>query len=673
MNRRLTCPLLRLTMRQVHPAGFALALVLMLSALALIFGCAGGTDIGNPEGNFSSDAGLKSYITDQYAQSALPESLKTDAMDGVSQPVTDNPKYADLADYSETSVREPGVDESNDKSDKVKTDGTYLYVAGASAVHVVEAGTTIGLREAARIPVNGSVDSLYLYGTALVVLYTPENGAGDFWAGSDEAAAPTDIGVPEWLPVNSRIGILTVDIHDPENPAIQKDFQAEGSLVDSRLNNHVLHVVTQFLPDLPPLELWHDGTQAGSSQTAQDNRQLLESMSLDDFIPAVTVYDAGGQIIRQGRLVDTENFLKPENPGGGSVVAVITLDLADPSGDFASVGFVCDVHHIYASTNALYLIATRYDDVNSEFAATGDSPFQTIIHRMDLSGENVTYAASGDVPGQVLNSFSMSEYGGVLRIATTTGYVWDGSAQNHVYCLQQQNKTLTIIGRLENLASGERVTAARFIGNQGFLSTSAETGTILTLNLSNPENPSAAGELKAPGVVAAIYPIGDPLILTIGKAAASDGDGVWYQGVQMSLFDVSDITAPKLLDTTTIGDRGTESEALYNYKALTFQPEKNLLALPVALFEHQAPAISPSDTGMPAFNGLYVYEITGGKTFQDRGRIPVMADATGTNGNADWLRGVFMDNRVVAVSADEVIAAELPGLTEPFDSVMLLE
>ncbi|MDO9262554.1 MAG: beta-propeller domain-containing protein [Desulfosalsimonadaceae bacterium] len=669
MNRRLTCPLLRLTMRQVHPVGFAPALVLMLSTLALIFGCAGGTDIGNPEGNFSSDAGLKSYLVDQYAQSALPESLKTDAMDGISQPVTDNPKYADLADYSETSVREPGLNES----DKVKTDGTYLYVAGASAVHVVEAGTTTGLREAARIPVNGSVDSLYLYGPALVILYTPENGAGDFWAGSDETAAPTGIGVPEWLPVNSRIGILTVDIRNPENPAIQKDFQAEGSLVDSRLNNHVLHVVTQFLPDLPPLELWHDGTQAAKNQTAQDNRQLLDSMSLDDFIPAVTVYDADGQIIHRGRLVDTENFLKPENPGGGSVVAVITLDLADLSGDFAGVGFICDVHHIYASTNSLYLIATRYDDINSEFAATGDSPFQTIIHRMDLSGENVTYAASGDVPGQVVNSFSMSEYGGVLRIAATTGYVWDGSAQNHVYCLQQQNNALAIIGRLENLASGERVTAARFIGNQGFLATSAQTGPLLTLDLSIPETPAVAGELKPLGVVAAIYPIDGQRLLTIGKATAADGDAVWYQGVQMSLFDVSDITAPKLLDTRTIGDRGTESEALYNYKAFTFQPEKNLLALPVALFEHQAPAISPSDTGMPTYNGLYVYEITGGKTFQDRGRIPVMADAMGITGDAEWLRGVFMDNRVVAVSPDAVIAAELPGLTEPFDSVTLLE
>ena len=670
MNRRLACPLLCRTMHTIHPVGFALAFVLMLSMLPLISGCAGGTDIGNPEGNFSSDAGLKSYLVDQYAQSALPESLKTDAMDGISQPeMTDNPKYADLADYSETSFREPGLDES----DKIKSDGTYLYVVGASAVHVVEAGTTTGLRKAARIPVNGSVDSLYLCGPVLVILYTPENGAGDLWAGSDEAAAPTGIGVPEWLPVNSRVGILTVDIHDPENPVIQKDLHAEGNLVDSRLNNHLLHVVTHFLPDLPPLVLWHDGTEVGENQTAQDNRQLLESMSLDDFIPAATVYDANGLVLRQGRLVDTENFMRPENPGGGSVVAVITLDLADISRDFTSVGFVCDVHHIYASANALYLIATRYNDIHMELAATGDSAFQTIIHRMDLSGANVTYAASGDIPGQVLNSFSMNEYEGTLRIATTTGYVWDGSAQNHLYCLQQQNKTLTIIGRLENLASGDRVTAARLIGTRGFLSTSAETGTILTLDLSNPENPSATGVLKVPGIVAAIYPLGDPLILTIGKAMETDGDGAWYQGVQMSLCDVSDPATPTLLDTRTIGDRGTESEALYNYKALTFQPENSLLALPVARFEHQTPTISPSDTGTPTFNGLYLYEITGGKTLQDRGRIPIMADATGTNGNAEWLRSIFINNRVVAVSADAVIAAELPGLMEPFDSVTLLE
>jgi len=174
--------------------------------------------------------------------------------------------------------------------------------------------------------------------------------------------------------------------------------------------------------------------------------------------------------------------------------------------------------------------------------------------------------------------------------------------------------------------------------------------------------------------VAAIYSIGDPLILTIGKAtAAAIDDAVWYQGVQMSLFDVSDPAAPKLLDTTTIGDRGTESEALYNYKAMAFDAEKGLLVLPVALFEHQAPPLSPSDTGTPTFNGLYVYEITADNALKNTGRIPVAGDAGGMNGDADWLRGVFMDNRVVAVSENAVIAADLPGLPEPFDSVTLIE
>jgi uncharacterized secreted protein with C-terminal beta-propeller domain len=668
MKRRLTSQLLLRKTRQVHPVGFALALFLMLSALANLFGCAGGTDIGNPEVTFSSDAALKSYIADQYAQSALPESLRADIMDGVSQPVmAGDPKYAALADYSETSVRETGVDES----DKVKTDGTYLYVAGASAVHIVDASSTNGLRETARISVNGSVDSLYLYGPALIILYTPEDGAGNFWSDGGEAMAPAGIGVPEWLPINSRIGILTVDIHDPENPTIQKDLQMEGNLASSRLTGGRLHVVTQFLPDLPPLELWHDGMDAGKDQIVQDNRQLLESMPLDDLVPACVVYDADGQIIRQGRAVDTKNFLRPENPGGGSVVAVITLDLADLTSDFTSVGFICDVHHVYASTDSLYLISTWYDETNSENAATGESLFQTIIHQLDISGTNVTYTASGAVKGQALNSFSMSEYADTLRIATTTGYVWDGSAQNHVYCMKRQDKMLAVIGRLENLASGERVTAARFIGNKGFLATSAQTGPLLTLDLTHPENPTVSGELKVSGIVAAIYPTRNPLILTIGKTAAADDDMVWYQGVQMSLFDVSDLAAPKLLDTQTIGDRGTESEALYNYKAFAFQPEKNLLALPVALFEHQTPPLSPSDTGMPTFNGLYVYEITPDNALKNTGRIPVIDDAEGMNGDADWLRGVFMDNRVIAVSADTVIAAELPGLTEPFDSLML--
>ncbi len=664
MNHQLTRHGMR---RFVSRACPFLAIILVVSALALVSGCAGGTDIGNPEGaRFSSDAALKSYIAGQYAQSALPESLKADITDDVSQPVINgNPQYAAITDYSRTTVQESGVDES----DKVKTDGIYIYVAGTATVHVViDSGKTAGLREAARIPVNGSVDSLYLYGPTLVILYTPENGTGNFRTGEDEIMRHSGIGIPEWLPVNSLMGILTVDVHDPENPMIRTDLQADGSLVSSRLAGNRLHVVTQFLPDLPPLQLWHDGTEAGKNQTMQNNQLMLETMSIDDLIPDVTVYDASGQIIRQGRLVDTENFLKPENPDGGSVVAVITIDLANHPSDFTSIGFIADVQHVYASKNTLYLTASRYDGANAESDATGDSPFQTVIHQLDISGAETRYAATGSVPGRMLDPYAISEFETILRIATLTGNTGDGTGQTHIFCIERQGTRLTAIGRLDRQIKEEPVYDARFAGKNGFLFTPGSTDPLLALDLSDPEAPSISGYLLFQGVAAALYPLSDRHLMVIGKsAAAAENDEILYQGVRIALYDVSDIAAPKLLDTQIIGDRGAESEALYNYKAMTFQPEKRLLALPVALFAYEAPPQNPVDFDAPAFNSLYIYEITENNTLKNRGRIPMTAPIIAT----DWLRGVFTGDRVFAVSADAVTAATLPGLTEPFDSITL--
>ncbi|RJP84154.1 MAG: hypothetical protein C4518_19820 [Desulfobacteraceae bacterium] len=653
------------------PTILTIALALVLTALAIVSGCAGGTDIGNPEGaSFSSDGVLKSYIADQYAQSALPDSMKDDVIDGVPQPeAPDTPGSAAFKDYSETSIRETGVDES----DKVKTGGNRIYVAGTSTVHIVDTTAEDGLNEAARIPVKGPVDSLYLYGASLVILYTPEDGSGELWSGRTDEKAPAGIGIPEWIPVGSRIGILTVDIQDPENPAIQTDLQVEGRLVSSRLTNGLLHVVTQFLPDLPPLELSYDGSETGKGQTIDANRELLDAMTLDDLVPSYESYDTDGVMTRQGRLVETENFIKPETPGGGSVVAVITLDLADLSKTFTSVGLISDVHHVYASKDSLFLSATRYDGAPVENGSPDASRFQTELHQLDISSAEVRHAASGTVPGQILDLLSMSEYADVLRIATTTGHVWDGSAQNHVYCLQRQDKTLTMVGKLENLASGKRGTAARFIKARGFLATSAESGRLLTLDLSKTESPSVAGELKTPGIGAALYPLGDQFLLTMGKAATTADDESWYQGIQLALFDTSDFAAAKLLSTHTIGDRGTESEALYNHKALTFRPEESLLALPMALYEHQNPQPDPSETGAPVFNGLYVYELTGENIFKYRGRISMADEGSGMFNDAGWLRGVFMNNRVYAVSADKVVAGDLPDISEPFESVILGE
>ena len=643
--------------------GIAIISILFLTLYAAISGCAGGSDVGNPESStFASDDALMAYLVDQYAQSAMPDALQTKILDNDPAAEGDSAE----TEYSQTNIQEAGVDES----DKVKTDGRYIFAAGDTGVHIVDTAFEGAMKKISQIDVNGSVDSLYFYADTLIILYTPEDGYGDSWTGKDDMP-PIDIGMPYWIPVNAKIGILMSDVSDPENPSTLKDIQADGFLVSSRLTGGRLHVISQYFPDIPPLETWYDGSAEDRSNIYSTNKQKLAALTLNDFIPSYQKYDSTGFMTDNGRLVATEDFLCPDDPNGGTIISIITVDLTDLSKDFDSLGFVADVHHVYASTDNFYLVSTEYKDLFWIESKTDEPTIQTLIYQFDLTGPSVEYTAKGQVPGQILNQFSLGEYKDVLRIATSTGSLWDDSAENHVYCLNGKSKTLDIIGRLEGLAPGERLYASRFIKDKGFLVTFVEIDPLFTLDLSDPQNPLIIGELKIPGYSTYIHPIGEDFILTIGKDAMLDGNFVWYQGLQISLFDISDFANPELIAVEKIGDRGTDSEALFNHKALTFWAAKNLIALPVNLYEHLTPASTPWEYGTRTFNGLYVYHITDENLFEYSGRIRMTSDPDDFYFYPDWLRGIFIEESIYAVNADTIKTAETQSIDKIVDSIEL--
>lgn len=492
-------------------------LLLIAALYCSLSGCTGGSDVGNPQyKTFASDNALLAYFVDQFAQSVLPESLYA----GIKDDAGPEPSFSDETDYSQTNVQEAGVDEA----DMVKTDGRYLFVAGESCVHIVDTTFNGEMRQISRVDVDGAVDSLYLSPGILVILYRPFDGNGRKWSGEgDDDMQAIDIGMPYWIPVNAKFGVLIKDIRDPLSPMTLNDIQVDGNLAASRLIDGRLHLVSRFFPEIPPLDIWYDGSETDRSAAAKENAEKLSSLTLDDFIPAYEAHDAYGVMTDKGRLVATRDFIRPEIPGGGTTVCITTIDLNDPAGSFASVGFIADVHHVYASVDALYLVSTVYSDDLSE---TADEDIRTRIHQFSLSGATAAYSAVGSLPGRILNQFSLGEYNDILRIATETGNTWDGSAENHIFCLEKQNADLEIIGRLEGLAPGERLYASRFIGDNGFLVTFVEVDPLFTLDLSDPRNPVVAGELKVPGVSTYIHPVGDHLLLAIGKDALLDGDSV---------------------------------------------------------------------------------------------------------------------------------------------------
>jgi uncharacterized secreted protein with C-terminal beta-propeller domain len=279
--------------------------------------------------------------------------------------------------------------------------------------------------------------------------------------------------------------------------------------------------------------------------------------------------------------------------------------------------------HVYSSGNTLLLAEPVADWW--WFWRNNDFEDATNIHAFDISDSNSTsYLGSGRVSGTVQDQFSMSEFQGSIRIASTSdawGRWWlDGEVDdngepiftgpsNQVTILHHEGEdclispcnSLVQVGVVENIAPNETIWSARFIGDRGYLVTFENIDPLWVIDLSNPFNPIILGELEVPGVSTYIHPVNEDTLLTIGIGPGEDGLGLDWSTTQISLFDVSDPTNPTLADSIPISpayiDENCEdiricgwswswSEATYEHKAFTYWAPADLLAIPLSTYRH---------------------------------------------------------------------------------------
>ncbi|MCP3868312.1 MAG: hypothetical protein GY703_09510, partial [Gammaproteobacteria bacterium] len=211
------------------------------------------------------------------------------------------------------------------------------------------------------------------------------------------------------------LGVAIYDISDPSQPQNLKMVEFDGSLVSSRLVNGNLHIVQQYLPELPQLELWYDGADNDPQEVADTNMQALAGLTLEDLMPSYEILVADGQEPTTQLLVAPQNCYYPVTmDGGGSVTTVVSFDLADPELSFSSVGIVSDAHIVYASTRALYITTHSY---LQELDDDSTPSQQAVIYKFDLTGDQVQCVGGGGIDGWILNQFSLGEHNDVLRVA----------------------------------------------------------------------------------------------------------------------------------------------------------------------------------------------------------------------------------------------------------------
>jgi inhibitor of cysteine peptidase len=286
------------------------------------------------------------------------------------------------------------------------------------------------------------------------------------------------------------------------------------------------------------------------------------------------------------------------------------------------------LHVVMASSNnVLFTHKNIYITYTTSSSTINGWSQATKVHRLSIDRDEVLYAATGEFEGRLLNRYSMDEHAGHFRAATTV------SGSNSVHVLDMN---LSVVGELDDIAPGETIYSARFVGNKAYVVTFKKVDPLFVIDLAKPEHPKVLGQLKIPGYSTYLHPYDEDHIIGIGKDTvdAEGGQFAWYQGVKVSLFDVSNASAPKEVDSIVVGERGSESEALSDPHAFLFDPARSLLVMPMTVYPNDYSYYGHSEY----WYGAYVFNITPENGISTVGRISHNTEAVQTGYDEGYYR-----------------------------------
>ncbi|HYS70904.1 MAG TPA: beta-propeller domain-containing protein, partial [Thermoplasmata archaeon] len=458
--------------------------------------------------------------------------------------------------YSGTNVQVAGVDEA----DVVKTDGTNVYATtwgpNGTAISVLRAYPPAQAALLTRVPSQGWDTNLFLDGDRLVVL---SGGPGYFlWRGGPGGAP-----VQMWEP---RTSVLVYDVTDPAAPVLVRNVTVSGWYSGARMVGDIVDLVASAY-------LW-----VGPNDTV-----TLPTIWTDGVAWTLSYADLGYFPDAVGSRVDT-------------LTLAVNVRTTDPVSfeSFLTNG----AGQMYASAENLYLASTTW-----EYEADRVATETSTVHKIAIAGGDVHYVCSVRVPGTILNQFSMDESAGDLRVATTFGQ-WTTEGRETWAGVYVFDELLRPLGQVDHIAEGERVFAARFLGDRAYLVTYRQVDPLFVLDLSIPELPRVLGFLMVDGVSDYLHPYGDHYLIGLGRG----GTGGRLSGIKLAVYDVADVANPSEVASYVVGagpGGSAWSEAIGDHHAFLFIPDRDLVVIPVTTYTWDS-----DYSTYDAWSGAYVFSVS---------------------------------------------------------------
>lgn len=398
--------------------------------------------------------------------------------------------------HSETNNQVEGVEEY----DTALTDGNHIYLSNWSHFFILDPDTLEIQFDLAME--NGSITGMFLEGDRLVVL------------GSEYSYDETKTGDDYYYWYHYRYGVKVwvydvAEVTAEVDPILVKELYFDNSyLADARMIDGNVHLV-------------------------MNNYTINYGFSEDDFVPVYRDSAASdGEIL----IPADQIYIMPNDNFSVNYLLIASFNAMDEEAARVDA-YLGSTYQIYMSPSNLYTVVYNYvyDPVTFFY------DYSTYVLRFALTEEHhLVYQAMGEVDGSPLNQFSMDEYDGVFRIATT-GYAYSPTSwtiTNTLYLLDATTpEEMPIVSQLEHLGKpNERIYAVRFDEEEAFVVTFVQTDPLYWLDLSDPTDPKIIDELHQDGVSDYLHVINDELKLGIGRESQTIDGITRFTGVKIELY-----------------------------------------------------------------------------------------------------------------------------------------
>ncbi|MDB4985843.1 MAG: uncharacterized protein JWN04_1021, partial [Myxococcaceae bacterium] len=350
----------------------------------------------------------------------------------------------------------------------------------------------------------------------------------------------------------SRVaGLTIIDLTDPSHLSILGRFrELNGTPFEMYLRNGVV---------LAMYSGWGQYTkQADSWAWVQTSKVIALDVGTPSAISVAGTFDVAGEI-SDSRIVGDVMYVVGYQDGycwncdqNKPQTSVLSLSIKDPHKvskvdelKFADANnsYGWNKRSITVTDQRMYVAGPEYGQ---------NMPTGSTIQVIDISDPtgDLVEGATVQAAGQISSRWQMNEYQGVLRVISQVPSWWSSATERpsvQTFKVTSSQSVTKLASTPLSIPASETLNTVQFDGPRGYAVTSQRTDPLFTIDLSDPSNPKQVGMVEMPGSLYYLAARGDRVI-GLGFDQGNPGGGV-----TVTVFDVSNLASPKLLDRVNFG------------------------------------------------------------------------------------------------------------------------